>query len=399
MSSDMEFRAFSLLTGILLVAGVYFASCRAAPTPVEAALEPDRPQASLPPPDRKPLAAPPPQEPVPPAVGRAEAVRQVSRVMPRGLRLLRTAAGVPLTLHDLDADGRPECIALAVASRELSEEQFWQLGNPARLFEGEAQRIGFHLVLFSNRDGAFEPLQALPLGEHQVFETLRAIPLSRSREMPLIVTVDFLTPEGRRRELLVFGDGSGVPSYRRSLTETLSTHAHLEDIDGDGNLDLVLLERAMEEGTGYETFLTWYRWDGRGFRQFRTRNVVRSLNVFLAGLRGLLLQKRVSEFLTQALEPRQLERLRRQGLGSEAIVLRTLGLEPAELPGLPEIREIVLPRILENPFAWTDSVGSFFELSFRIIAADGNSYIAVTRVYMLRNPFAERQFALVPPLD
>ena len=54
------------------------------------------------------------------------------------------------------------------------------------------------------------------------------------------------------------------------------------------------------------------------------------------------------------------------------------------------------PPILENPFTSSDRVGWYFEFSFRIIDSAGSSYIATTRVYMLANPFAERQFALAP---
>jgi hypothetical protein len=36
-------------------------------------------------------------------------------------------------------------------------------------------------------------------------------------------------------------------------------------------------------------------------------------------------------------------------------------------------------------------------LSFRIVDSSGGSYIATTRVYLLRNPFGERQFGLAPP--
>jgi hypothetical protein len=94
-----------------------------------------------------------------------------------------------------------------------------------------------------------------------------------------------------------------------------------------------------------------------------------------------------------------LERLRGRGLESEAIVLATLGLEPTELAQLPELREIVFPPILENPFASPDAIGAYFVLSFRMVDSAGSSYIANTRVYLLHNPFGVRQFALAPPLD
>ncbi|MBN1836059.1 MAG: hypothetical protein JW820_09435 [Spirochaetales bacterium] len=318
------------------------------------------------------------------------------RGLPGGLRPLRTARGLQFALHDLDGDSQPECFAAAAATKGMSDAELQQLGDPSRLFEEDAQSAAFSLVLFTSRGGALEPLGVVSLGDHLVFEQLRATPVGPGETGPLILTAGFLTPEGKQHELLVFDDLSGKPRHRRTLSETLSNRFQLRDIDGDGIQDLVLFERAMEEGTGYETFLSWYRWDGRGFREHRTTNVVRNLKSFLDRLQEQLLERRLSELLSKSIHPDALERLREREPSTEAAILEALGLEPAELPRLPEAREIIYPPILENPFASADSLGWFFELSFRIVDSAGISYIASTRVYMLANPFGERQFALVP---
>ena len=393
----MRMTTASLLTGILLLNGLWFSSCRTTPPPPEEAAETDLPKATLAPPQELTIPPPPPEEPLPPAVGRREAVRQVHRALPRDLRPLRTPRGLPLALWDFEADGQPECIVVAGPARGLSEPEFQQLADPSRLFAEGAQAVAFHLVLFTSRRGDFEPLQVVALGEHLVFEGLLAAPLGPHPDTPLIVTAAFLTPEGKEIELLVFDDPAAAPTYRRRLSETLTTGFQLGDIDGDGLEDLVVIERAMEEGTGYETFLTWHRWNGRSFREHRTTNVVRNLNGFLARLREQLLDQRPAELLARTLHPGVLAAFRSRGLAPEEIVLRTLGLEPEELPGVPAVREVVYPPILENPFSSTDRVGWFFELSFRIVDSGGSSYIATTRLYMLANPFSDRQFVLAPP--
>jgi hypothetical protein len=382
------------MTTVGLVAGLALLGCASAPVAPQSPPGSDLPQASLPVPTTEEEAFPPPAEPVPPAIGKAEAIRQAQRLMPRGLRPLRAPGGAPILVYDPEGDAGLECLAVAVPAAGLSPDELTRLSDPSRLFEEGAAPVGFQLVLFGGQGENLELLRVLPLGEHLVFEALRAGPLSRQAAFPLVVTVSFLTPDGRETELLAFDRPGGPPRYHRSLTETLSASSYLEDIDGDGVQDLVLSERAMEEGTGYETFLTWCRWNGSEFRQYRTINVVRNLNAFLAGLRERILDQRVSEVLARAILPQELERLRGRGLGPQAILVKTLGLDPAGLPALKELREIVFPPILENPFVSADAIGSYFVLSFRIVDSTGGSYIGSTRVYLLRNPFGERQFGL-----
>jgi hypothetical protein len=363
------------------------------------ARELDPPRVSLPAPAAPERSYPSPAEPTPPPVGRAEAYRQIARVVPGGLRLLRTSDGPAVLLVDLNGDKQWECFAVAASTSGLAAEDLRRLSDPSRLFEDDAAPVEFQLVLFAGSGGVLEVRRVLPLGRYLVFDALRGQPLKLRQALPFLVTVGFLTPEGKKAELLVFDDETGNARYRRSLTESLSSSASIADIDGDGTQDLVLSERAMEEGTGYETFLTWCRWDGRVFGEYRTINVVRNLNGFLAGVREQILGGRIDEFLSRAVLPLVLERLRGRGLEPEAIVLATIGLEPTELAKLPEVREIVLPPILENPFTSPDDIGAYFVLSFRMVDSAGSSFIANTRVYLLHNPFGVRQFALAPPLD
>ena len=60
--------------------------------------------------------------------------------------------------------------------------------------------------------------------------------------------------------------------------------------------------------------------------------------------------------------------------------------------GLAEIADLVLPQFQENPFSATDERGSYFLLAYRVVESSGASWVTETPVYMMRNPFAERQF-------
>jgi len=93
---------------------------------------------------------------------------------------------------------------------------------------------------------------------------------------------------------------------------------------------------------------------------------------------------------------RELARLRARGLKEGELLAALLGLESAGLQDLPRVTEVVFPQILEDPFIARDSGGQYFELTYRLVDENGLSYLPKARLYMLRNPFAERQFAFRP---
>jgi hypothetical protein len=339
--------------------------------------------------DRANEPAPPREVPSPPELSYHEAVRQIVALHPAGLRPLYAGGRIPLLLHDLDQDGNQECLSVATSVQSLKEAG--RLSDPERLFQDNSPRVPFFLLEFPNRGGKLQKPQTLPLGEHLVFRSLRKLPLTRGRPLPLVVTVAFLMPEGDEIELFVF-DGA-LPRYHRPLVENMSSQARLEDIDGDGTIDLLLRERAMEEGTGFETFLSWYRWNGRAFVEHRTTNVVRNLNGFLRTARELMLTGASGELLVFAVEPAEVNRLRRRGLKDAQILIQALGLGGSGLEQWPEAREVVLPEILEDPF----SAEGACRLTYRVVDSAGVPYIAAAQLRLLPNPFGTRQFSFVAP--
>ena len=59
------------------------------------------------------------------------------------------------------------------------------------------------------------------------------------------------------------------------------------------------------------------------------------------------------------------------------------------------IRRAVYSEIRENPFSQRDLSGFFFPLSVRFETSAGRNHLYTTRVYMLTNPFGERQFTFL----
>jgi hypothetical protein len=390
----------SLLLFILLLGGCMGSGSAKEPPADGSELPEEAPKTSLPAPDEtKAVDVKPAEEPAPPEIGYHEAVRQISRLYPEDLQPLTVRGRIALTLHDLDNDQHPECLSLGVPARGINSKEMARLVDSSRLFQEGNDPVPFYLLVFVNNGGNFQRLKTLDLGEHVVFEYFRDRPLYANRSLPVIITASFQTVEGREVELLVFDNASGLPRYRHTLVETLSTQYRLEDIDGNGMIDLFVREKAIEEGTGFETFLTWYRWNGRDFVEYRSKNVVRNLNAFLASATELLLDGDLGEILNFLLDPADVRALRRKGWNDHRILIHTLGLEDMGIEEFPSLREVVFPPLLEDPFTSEDEEGSSFEITYRMIDLNGTSYIAKARLYMPTNPFNDRQFAFSPNLD
>jgi hypothetical protein len=391
-------------TASLLLLTLLISGCLDGRTPEQPQEQPgiqeEAPQTSLPPPDETEAEdVKPAEEPSPPEIGYYEAVRQISRLYPDGLQPLTVRGRIPIILHDLDKDQHPECFSLGIPTEGIDAKEAAQLGDSSRLFQEESTPVAFTLLIFANDQGNFRRLNILDLGERYVFEHLRRTTLYSNRSVPVIITVSFQTVEGRDVELLVFDNPSGLPRARRSLAETLSTQYRLEDIDGNGMIDLSVKEKAIEEGTGFETFLTWNRWNGRDFVEYQTQNIVRNLNTFLASATELLLAGELRDTVSFLVDPSTVRDLRRKGWGDSKILIRTLGLEKLGLKEFPTLREVVFPPVLEDPFTSEDKDGSYFAITYRMIDMNGTSYITEAHLYMSTNPFKVRQFAFAPALD
>jgi hypothetical protein len=400
--SQMKGRCFTLS---LLLLALLLGSCTGSgsvkkPPPDGSGPKDDSPKTSLPAPhETEAVEVKPAEEPAPPEIGYYEAVRQISRLYPRDLQPLSIKGRIAIILCDLDNDQHPECLSLGVPVGGIGSKEMANLVDSSRLFQEGNEPIPFSLLMFANKGGFFRLLETLDLGEHIVFEYFRERPLYSNRPFPVIITSSFQTVEGREVELLVFDNASGPPRYRHTLVETLSTQYRLEDIDENGMVDLFVKEKAIEEGTGFETFLTWYRWNGRDFVEYRSSNVVRNLNAFLASATELLLTGELHEIASFLLEPATLRTLKRNGWNDHKILIHTLGLEDMGIEKFPSLREVVFPPLLEDPFTSEDELGSSFEITYRMIDLNGTSYIAKARLYMSTNPFKERQFAFSPNLD
>ena len=295
------------------------------------------------------------------------------------------------------AGGNPEIFAVFVDVKHEGDAEVSTLSDFSRLFKQNLAPVDFSLVEFRQEGAGLVRVKSFSLGKYMVFESLRVVAIHKGYDLPFAVTTTFQTQEGSTDVWVTF---SQAGTSQITLQQTLSRSPIIEDINNDGYLDIIIKERGIEEGTGYETFLTWYKWDGRAYKEYKTTNIVRNLREFLNQASELLSADRVEEFFRTSLLPRSVAELRKKGLGNEGIFFDVFHLLPSSpdnpndpLTSLDSIQQVIFPNIFENPFTEQDLQGYSFPMTVRFVTADGVSHFYGAKVYMHKDPFVEPQFS------
>jgi len=331
--------------------------------------------------------------PAPPILNLSEAQRQLNRNIHPSISPLKKRGRAIVILHDLGHDENPEAFAVGIDSEKRNYNAL-QLADYSRLYAENPEAVNFYLLIFKNRQGELYLQRSIDLGEWYVFDFFSKLQLDSNNPLPVIILASFQARHGTEQKLFIFNDTSGRPIYQKILEQTLSVQSMIEDINGDGIVDLIVQENTMEEGTGYETFLTWHRWNGKTFYEYRTTNVVRNLNNFLKVAKKLILEGRHNEFISHCVDPLRAQALKKAGLNDSEIALRSLGIQDPVL--LIEINELQTPEILENPFSSRDKKGWFFNPALKIVDQNGSTVVTDATLYMMINPFGKKQFVFFP---
>ncbi len=297
-------------------------------------------------------------------------------------------------IHDLDKNGYEDFLLLAAGREEGVPGDIESLKDPGRLFYERKEFIDYTLLIFYQYPGELFLRYDIPLGRQLVFLDFFYRPVSLFRDFPYGVMVSFKTQGGTVDEWVILS-GKGISRFR--LEETLSIKPVLQDIDDDGLIDIVIHQQAAEEGFGYETFLTWYRWSGADFEEMKSTNIVRNLKLFFSEVSNLLIKGELESLIEYALFPEVLSKLREEGMTSEEILEAVFPHAEEESLHLTGgiIMEVIFPVIMESPF--TLEKEDFFEFPFTlgIISDQGGAYYRAHLV-MSQNPFGDHQFGFIP---
>lgn len=205
----------------------------------------------------------------------------------------------------------------------------------------------------------------------------------------------FYTFRGTEAVWTVFQQ-EGVPSTLR-LSQTPNADFEAFDIDDDEIREVISLQSRLEEGQGYETFLTLYELGPDGFSAVDTINVVRNLRSYLDRLRQDLLLGRYSSVTARATGETK-DTGTAEALNQLFKPVEENGeagsVSFSELAGSYGIDQVLLPQLLESPFGSLES-REIVTLPVNVVCCDGALFTFLLRVRLRRNPFEGEQFELV----
>jgi len=337
----------------------------------------------------------------------------------------------PVTVfHDLDGNGIEDILMLLLKYDESAEDipedsvrnrciSSSGISDMARLFSEKSKPHPYYLLVFQRTPAEISRMYMIPLGSWYVYDRMYGFILDKKDALPYCLNVDFQTHEGQESQWIIFPDPGRYTTF--SLKNSISVNSEIRDMDKDGVIDVLEWRRVFEEGTGYETFLTWYKWNGKDYEQKGTTNVVRNLNRFLQKAGYLLSSGKWDQALQQVLSPEQFRRMNDSAAALEEIFLvlfppRTIGSSSSREQLLKEnitddelrtlltsdervFNMVVFPQVLENPFAAGNGnccEGYSTRFSVRFVFRNGRSIVRECTVRMNENPFASRQFYLEP---
>ncbi len=411
---------------VLLVSIIAFTLAACASTPPESPRPQPQRGATATPPD-PPQDEPDASDAARTAEGRAEGIPEPEDLVgaavelsPAGTRPIRANGGHLAVTVDLDANGRTDvCLLTVGGDNDEAPPSFDELSAPERLSPDTAAVSEFFFEVYLNRPDGLVLFETRRIGRFPVVEELSTLELNADASLPRAVSAHFQDQIGRKEVWLVVGR-HGFSEF--VLERTPVIESSVVDIDEDGISDVLKAQTAFEEGRGYETFLTWYRWNGRSYAPHATANIVRSLNHFLRGLEEHLTAGRYGRFLEQAVPDPEMpapdapDRTLHRKIGNlfdpdvEALEIA----EPSEIAGAGddeeidsrkpldeilaefEIAGVAFPDFLENPFP-SPGERTTTIAPLRVDVRGGGTFYYRTLIVMYSNPFEGRQFRLHAP--
>ena len=266
------------------------------------------------------------------------------------------------------------------------------LTDLSRLYDQDA-RLFFKLVVIQWFAGRTYIGYSQELGEFPVLERFQASRFGSNESAPQALTVDFQSGEGGEEFLLFFGPQN---AEQLRIRQNSASFARRRDLDEDGIDDILLYDAVYEEGTGKETFLTWYRWDGTGLTPYRSTNIVRNLNEFLTRSGRTLAKGRFTEFMDSYLLNEPSHKQGEEFAASfHAVFIPERESDPLDRISEEEflsVTRVAFPEILENPF---DIAAGDYRIELPVHFLGERDYRYRVRIAMAENPFEGRQFSFL----
>ncbi len=311
--------------------------------------------------------------------------------------VLTESGRIMIIYKDLDQNGYRDAFFLVVKSRENLNPEFSSLSDVSFLLKNEREPVDFFLSVYLQLKGGMVSMFRIPVGSSIVLSDFSAVSIDREADLPLGINISFQTVKGTDREWIIFSSYNKFSLF--SMTENISAYTYSYDIDNDGILDIVDWEDGLEEGTGYETYLTWYRWNGREYREYLSTNIVRNLNGFLEQARLYLSFDQLKQFFKYSLSSDDYTEFIESGANYAEWLNRVFrpvpgsGSDQNEFLNCGKLKSVVFPQIFENPFSPGNTSPHICNINVRFECDDGYTFIRTARIQMNSNPFHKPQFS------
>jgi hypothetical protein len=304
---------------------------------------------------------------------------------------------IKIIYSDLDQNGYKDAFFLVLKNRENLNSNYSKLSDLSNLLNEDQREVDFFLAVYLQLQCSMTSMYRIPIGSSDVISNFSIFPIKKGEIIPLGINISFQTLKGINSEWIIFSSYNKFSLF--SMTENISSHSIVSDIDGDGILDIIGWEDGLEEGTGYETYLSWFKWNGKEYREYQSTTIVRNLNGFLEQARLYLSFKQIDEFLNYSLNLKNYNEIKKSEDSSFEWIDRVFrpvpGSESEEdyLKDCGKIHSIVFPQIFENPFSPIGDSLKICNINVRFECSDGYTYIRTARIQMNPNPFAKPQFS------
>ncbi len=304
---------------------------------------------------------------------------------------------IKIIYHDLDGNGYKDAFLLVIKKQEGISADIKSLSDVSGLADTGRSPVDYFLSVYLQNKGTMISMFRIPIGSRNVLNSFTSYFIKKNKSNPFGLNISFLTKNGTEVEWIFFS------SYNRfslfTTENTASVKYEVSDIDNDGIMDIIEWKHGLEEGTGYETYLTWYRWNGREFREKATTNVVRNLNNFLEAAAGQIIRKQWPAFLNNLSDKNRKDIIHSQknilSVFSK-IFVTPKNTEDMEYPAeCTNFRSVVFPKIFENPFKIQSRNLKEVTLMVRFECYNGSGFIRSVRVAMDKNPFGKSEYFFI----
>lgn len=311
-------------------------------------------------------------------------------------------SGSPLAvIRDLDRDGYAEAYVLSIDESSTEGRSYATLSDFGRMLDTKTRIPTYSIVVYEQEGRGIRRILVIELGSYPVLDEFGARSIHTIEETPLCVYGSFQKQDGVHTKWTIFSSPQEYTSF--SLRESAAVSFVVDDIDDDDYQDILLFERVLEEGTGYETLVSWYRWTGSEYLREGTINIVRNLKAFLETAKRMILREDWDAFVKLTLDPNRLREEPYAGMTPYELASVAFGIrKPGETAGTDgtsqqrygrnPIIAVVLPEFYENPFTRRQGGSYAFHARVKIIYENRKERLLQTEIFMRKNPFGGSQF-------